>query len=351
MKRHRITISGVTLLLLCGGIPAAAQNTKEEKELKLNDEAVRMIQFDFSAQPDDKAPRMLEAPIDKSWMKFKKDLSMPRSLTDSTRVKSPEAWIRPEPYTIWTKFGENPVYDVLPNPHKEWKIYWTLNPFRPALDENYGHSLPASPGPMYDRISNGMGSGGSAVISADINGFLYDVLTPRGRMLAHNRKHANAWKTYENYIPTAADSAKFPTYFRKEGIVLSRSDSIAADSTFAAANSYTSSGIDMSEAPVLHNQFPVQPLLPVYRTGEQDSTASARQKAPAKTETGKKPQEKQDKKEPEEGVSRFTYYIRQRMAEDSIRRQQQLRREQERGLQNSVYDLEKQIRQYKEKQN
>lgn len=351
MKDPRTVISGITLMLLTAGTPLAAQNSKEEKELKLNDDAVRMIRFDFSAQPEEnKLNRMLEAPIDKDWMNFRKDLSMPRSLTDTTRVKSPEAWIRPEPYTIWTKFGENPVYDVLPNPHKEWKIYWTLDPFREDPNENYGRSRPVSTGSMYNRISNGMGAGGSAVLSGDINGFLYDVLTPRGRMLAHNRKHANAWKTYKEYRPTAADSAKFPTYFRREGIILSRQDSTAADSAFAAANSHTSSGIDMSDAPVLHNQFPVQPILPVYYN-RQDTTASASRQTPERKKGPKKNREKQEKKQPEEGVSRFTYYIRQRMAEDSIRRQEQLIKEQERGMQNSVYDVEKQIRRYKDERN
>lgn len=351
MKDPRTVISGITLMLLTAGTPLAAQNSKEEKELKLNDDAVRMIRFDFSAQPEEnKLNRMLEAPIDKDWMNFRKDLSMPRSLTDTTRVKSPEAWIRPEPYTIWTKFGENPVYDVLPNPHKEWKIYWTLDPFREDPNENYGRSRPVSTGSMYNRISNGMGAGGSAVLSGDINGFLYDVLTPRGRMLAHNRKHANAWKTYKEYRPTAADSAKFPTYFRREEIILSRQDSTAADSAFAAADSHTSSGIDMSDAPVLHNQFPVQPILPVYYN-RQDTTASASRQTPERKKAQKKNREKQEKKQPEEGVSRFTYYIRQRMAEDSIRRQEQLIKEQERGMQNSVYDVEKQIRRYKDERN
>lgn len=56
----------------------------------------------------------------------------------------------------------------------------------------------------------GIGIGG-----LDFMGFIYDNMTRRGRMLAHNRKHANAWKTYADYQPTAADSMKVPNFYRQ----------------------------------------------------------------------------------------------------------------------------------------
>lgn len=178
--------------ILCSAsiLPAAAQQGQDQ-ELKLNEDAIKMIQFDFT-RPTEEIAKPLESPLEKKWMEFRTDIKMPRSLTDTTTVKKIIGYIRAEPYTIWTKFGEDPVYDVLVTGRpKEWKIYWTLNPFGPKPEE-YGRSMPVMPGANYARMVAPIGP--SASISGDINGFLYDVLSPRGRMLAHNRKHANAWK-------------------------------------------------------------------------------------------------------------------------------------------------------------
>lgn len=40
------------------------------------------------------------------------DEGIPRSLTDSLMAKKPKGYIRMCPYSIWTKRGEDPVYDV-----------------------------------------------------------------------------------------------------------------------------------------------------------------------------------------------------------------------------------------------
>ena len=97
-----------------------------------------------------------------------------------------------EPYTIWTRFGEDPVYDVLmAGRPKQWEISWTLNPNRIYADEEYGRSIKSSTGRMYESVG---GSAGVGIGGLDFMGFIYDNMTRRGRMLAHNRKHANAWK-------------------------------------------------------------------------------------------------------------------------------------------------------------
>lgn len=44
-----------------------------------------MIQFDFA--PKENPYKPLNPSLDKKWMQFKEDLSMPRSMIDSTRVK------------------------------------------------------------------------------------------------------------------------------------------------------------------------------------------------------------------------------------------------------------------------
>ena len=55
---------------------------------------------------------------------------------------------------------------------------------------------------------------GVVVGGLDFLGFIYNNLTPRGRMLQHNRKHANGLEIYKDYLPTREDSLKFPTYNR-----------------------------------------------------------------------------------------------------------------------------------------
>ena len=187
------------------------KNIGEESELKLNEEAIKLIKFDFMPEMESELNKPMEAPLEKSWMKFKSDLAVPKSLTDTTKVRKPTGYIRMLPYSIWTKFGEDPVYDVMVfGKKKEYKISWTINPFG-EFGENYGKTIAPSAG----IISDGMRiRGAGAVIGGlDVMGFMYYNLTARGRMLKHNSKHANAWKIYQKYQPTLADSLKFPTFY------------------------------------------------------------------------------------------------------------------------------------------
>ena len=100
---------------------------QQEKELQLNMDAVKMIQFDFNP---------------------------------TSKPKKPEGYVRMEPYTIWTRFGEDPVYDVLVTGRpKKWEISWTLNPNQVYRDENYGRSLMPSTGRMYESVGGSAGVG------------------------------------------------------------------------------------------------------------------------------------------------------------------------------------------------
>ena len=211
---YSLHLSSRLTLILCtvGILPAMSQ--QQEKELQLNMDAVKMIQFDFNPLPKQEN-KPLEAPLNKKWMDFKVDLKVPRSLIDTTKVWKPESYVRMEPYTIWTRFGEDPVYDVLVvGRPKQWEISWTLNPNRIYADEEYGRSIKPSPGRMYESVGGSAGVG-IGIGGLDFMGFIYDNMTRRGRMLAHNRKHANAWKTYADYQPTAADSMKVPNFYRQ----------------------------------------------------------------------------------------------------------------------------------------
>lgn len=229
------------MLCTVGILPAMSQ--QQEKELQLNMDAVKMIQFDFNSLPKQEN-QPLEAPLNKKWMDFKVDLKVPRSLIDTTKVWKPESYVRMEPYTIWTRFGEDPVYDVLmAGRPKQWKISWTLNPNRIYADEEYGRSIVPSTGRMYESVSSPAGPS-FAIGGLDFMGFIYDNMTRRGRMLAHNRKHANAWKTYADHQPTAADSMKVPNFYRQ----LRKQQ--AADSTQTLLT--------------FQPAFSAAPLLPVY---------------------------------------------------------------------------------------
>lgn len=313
--------SKLTLFLCAAGIlPAMAQ--QQEKELQLNMDAVKMIQFDFNptSKPENKP---LEAPLDKKWMDFKVDLRMPRNLIDTTKLWKPEGYIRMEPYTIWTRFGEDPVYDVLVTGRpKKWEISWTLNLNQVYRDENYGRSLMPSPGRMYESVGGSAGVG-IGIDGLDFIGFLYDNLSPRGRMLAHNRKHANAWKTYADYVPTAADSLKVPNFYR-----------------YTAARKADTTRTVLSFQPA----FSGAPLLPVYATPD---SVKATQSA-AKPDTLEVQKKKNPQPAREEDAGNLYEYIRRKEAEDSIRRKEFLRKDR---IRNNQYDVQREIQRLRDQQN
>lgn len=299
--------------VLSGTLPLAAQTQEKDKGIHLNEDAVRMIQFDFSGveRPEEEP---MESPIDKPWMSFKHDLRMPRSLTDTTKVKKPTGYIRAEPYTIWTRFGEDPVYDVmvLGRP-KKWEIHWSLNPYTSHKKE-YEEDLTPGTITMNERATERIGGSlgaGITICDLDFLGFIYNNLTPYGRMLKHNRKHANAWKIYKDYRPTREDSLKFPTYYR---------------------------------------------LLPIYASADTDTLARPVQAdtllRPVPQDTLPKQQEKvrptEPESQPQPDSDRFYEYIRQRQAEDSIRRREFFRKDK---VRNNAYEIEQQIRRIKENQN
>lgn len=287
LSAHRTLL----LLVLAGCLPAYAQQPKGE--LQLNTDAVKMIRFDFAPPTDNEYRKLKEAPIDKNFMKFKSDLRMPRSLTDTAKVNRPESYVRAEPYTIWTRFGEDPIYDVLPYTTKKWEIHWTLRPF---LRKTSTDGVRPSTGEAYESATSSAGVG--AGIHFDADRMLYESLTKRGRAIRRNRKNATAWKTYASYLPTLADSLKFPTYTRQAAI--------ATQQTTAAPSAPAATATD-----------------------------SLRQAAPT---SGRKKQAQAAKDIP---VSDFARYIREQQQADSLRRQEFLRRDKANP---NVYETEQQTR-------
>lgn len=144
----------VLKLLLLIIMPVMGQQ-KEDKEIKLNEEAVKLIQFDFlPGGMDYNKPQ--EAPLEKKWMEFKNpfDEGIPRNLTDTFMVKKPKKYIRMCPYSIWTKRGEDPVYDVTMEGRPPELIMKEGPDFSKRLQTDYGRTLKPSAGRTYDMLNN-----------------------------------------------------------------------------------------------------------------------------------------------------------------------------------------------------
>ena len=148
--RYICTLIG-TLCFVC----ANGQNEKadtlrtdvEEEEMKLNEEAVRSIVFDFA--PDVKP--VPKASVEKPWLEFTTDL--------------PKEFIRNE------------------RPEMEMKI-------------DFDFSLPEG--------------APQALIGFDADKLLFETFTKRGRAIKRNRKHANAWKLFleaEDSVDTTSDTS------------------------------------------------------------------------------------------------------------------------------------------------
>lgn len=194
-RRPLLTMLGCMALIPC----LSAQTRSEGKELQLNADAVKMIRFDFTPKQESPYRQLKEAPLEKKFMQFHSDLRMPRSLIDTTRVDKPTHYVRAEPYTIWTRFGEDPVYDVLPYREKKWEIHWTLQPFG---SQKGSKQLTPSAAPASGAASSQAGAG--VLVEFDADKLLFETFTRRGRAIRRNRKRATAWKTYAQTPPALA---------------------------------------------------------------------------------------------------------------------------------------------------
>ena len=152
-----------------------------DKEIKLNQEAVKSIQFNFAPDINEMhKPKMSE---EKPWMEFNK--SLPKNFNDTVQWRKPK-YIRLLPYTIFTRLGEDPVNDIIIKTRKD-----TL---RMKLKLDY----------LKEYIPQHQ-----PIVSFDAEKLLYENLTKRGRAIRRNRKRAKAWKIYNDYVPTKEDSLKW----------------------------------------------------------------------------------------------------------------------------------------------
>ena len=152
-----------------------------DEEIKLNQEAVKNIQFNFAPDINDmRKPKMSK---EKPWMEFNK--SLPKNFNDTVQWRKPK-FIRLLPYTIFTRLGEDPVNDIIIKTRKD-----TL---RMKLKLDY----------LKEYIPQHQ-----PVVSFDAEKLLYENFTKRGRAIRRNRKRAKAWKIYNDYVPTKEDSLKW----------------------------------------------------------------------------------------------------------------------------------------------
>lgn len=126
------------------------KNMSEGKEdIHINEDALNSIQFNFLPK-EELNIRKPKAPEEKAWLKFD--------------TKLPEEFIKKTKDTLQIKFNLN------------------LEPPRQAS---------------------------GAIATFDADKLLFENFTKRGRAIKRNRKHAQAWKIYNDYQPTYEDSLKW----------------------------------------------------------------------------------------------------------------------------------------------
>lgn len=330
MKKHLpANIVYVIVLLLTGVQSVFAQKEEKEEELKLNSDAVKLIRFNFNAKEMIQEQKPIENLQGKNWMKFRHGAFISWNKNDSTDTGNPRRFIRMLPYSIWTKFGEDPVYDVIFSRERREKMTFVLDPFRQNGKNRDKWAFTWSEDIYSNTQSKSANS--NIGIELDFNKLYYENLTKRGRAIKHNRKHANAWKTYQAYLPTKKDREMYPTFYR--------SPQTANDTTATDTATVTNDSVHFTNTSPLQSPFLPYLLLPIYTTPS-DSSDTTYQDSLRK--------EKEGNGEKEESSSLYEY-IRRQQAADSIRKQRI--RTKEKFKRENAYDIEQQKRFLKEQRN
>lgn len=308
------------LTVLVFSLPQTMWAQADDKNVHINKEAVNAIRFDFGKQtetPFHKQSQMTAAD-DKKWLRFKMDLRVPRNWLDSTKVSKPDNYVRANPYTIFTHFGEDPVYDVLVTGRpQKMEMTWGLNK-NATFEDEYGKSILPSPGKMYELLNAG-GNVKLFSLTFDFDKLLYENLTKRGRYIKYNRTHANAWKTYANYMPTKADTDKFP-HLTRSFPTIAAMDSTRPPGTSAPVPTLSTPSPAPSGAHTAQSDTVIPPTIRHHRV-----------------------------RQPREAHYSSIYEeMREKQRQDSIQRARILRID---GGRQNVYDIEKQIRQIKNNEN
>ena len=170
-------------ILICsiGILTAQAQLTKEDsirlkrmlegkEEVIINQEAVKSIEFNFVPR-EELFRQKLMIVDEKPWMRFIKKL--------------PSEFIRKE----ISKYG----IDMKLNSEKTKPIPWLMHGYRVV------------PGGMDQSAT----PSNNPITGFDAEKLLFETFTARGRAIKRNRKHATAWKTYNDSTSQKEDSLEW----------------------------------------------------------------------------------------------------------------------------------------------
>lgn len=104
----------------------------------------------------------------------------------------------------WMRFNDDATKSIMypPKNPNDMRITMEINPnshtdFYDQSDLDIRNRRIPAPTEEGDAMQIGTGIS----FAFDAEKLLYENLTERGRILKHNRKYANAWKNYKNYIP------------------------------------------------------------------------------------------------------------------------------------------------------
>ena len=144
----------VACIFLLTVLPVLGQE-KKDKEIKLNEDAVKLIQFDFLPTGVNHNEPMA-APIEKKWMEYKNPLDegISRSITDDFVVKKVRGYVRLCPYSIWTKWDEDPIYDKTIEGEPIELVMNEGPDFSRKLQTDFGYSRKPSSGRTYEMLNN-----------------------------------------------------------------------------------------------------------------------------------------------------------------------------------------------------
>ena len=177
------------------------QLLESDEEIKLNPEAVKNIQFNFAPNINEmQKPKMVE---DKPWMEF--DQSLPKSFNDTTTFRK-RKFIRLLPYTVYTKWNEDPVNDKFITSRTDTmtiRMKMDIEKIKPLPGMEHGYRV--VPGGMDQSVT----PSNNPIVGFDADKALFEIFTKRGRAIRRNRKKAKAWKIYKDYVPTKEDSLKW----------------------------------------------------------------------------------------------------------------------------------------------
>ena len=148
---------------------------------------------------------------DKPWMEF--DQSLPKSFNDTTTFKK-RKFIRLLPYTVYTRWNEDPVNDKFITSRTDTmtiRMKLDIEKIKPLPGMEHGYRV--VPGGMDQSVT----PSNNPIVGFDADKALFEIFTKRGRAIRRNRKKAKAWKIYKDYVEVNGKSAVWDFFYHNGG--------------------------------------------------------------------------------------------------------------------------------------